>query len=81
MVDNQRSKFWSTLLLLILSFGLRLAGFVSTGTGQGALGARTVFISTTLLQASSQYDTDRHASNQGTYFYLKIPKIPMPTTV
>jgi hypothetical protein len=43
MLDSQRSKFWSTLLLLILSFGLRLTGFSSTGTGQGALGARTVF--------------------------------------
>jgi hypothetical protein len=43
MLDSQRSKFWSTLLLLILSFGLRLAGFASTGTGQGALGARIVF--------------------------------------
>jgi hypothetical protein len=49
MLDSQRSKFWSTLLLLILSCGLRLAGFVSTGTGQVALGARTVFIAVLLV--------------------------------
>ena len=44
MLDSQRSKFWSTLLLLIFGLRLRLTGFTSTGAGQGALGARTVFI-------------------------------------
>ena len=45
-MDSQRSKFSSTLLLVIFGLGLRLIGFgFSFGlAGHGALGASTVFI-------------------------------------